>query len=85
VGRRRQHLVHLLGGATLQLARDVPSDPGVHQLVLLGSADIVHDRRQWVVVDHDQLRGVLGDVPALRDHQRHGIADEAHLLVGQRR
>jgi hypothetical protein len=44
-----------------------------------------HVEHLRLVVDHDQLRGILGDVPAHRDHQRHGFADEPHLPVGQRR
>ncbi len=41
--------------------------------------------RQRIVVDHDQLGGVLGEVAALRHHQHHGLADIAHPLAGERR
>ena len=43
----------------------------------------VEDRRQPLVLDADQLRGVLRDVPRARHHRRHGLADEAHAVDRQ--
>ena len=43
----------------------------------------IHDRRQVVVLDLHQLAAVLGEVTALGDDDRHGIADEAHLVRRQ--
>ena len=45
----------------------------------------VGDGGQRLVVDVDQLDGVLGDVPALGDDERDRVADELHLALGQRR
>ena len=42
------------------------------------------DRRQVLVVDLDQLAGVLGQVAALGDHHRHRVADQAHLVRASR-
>ena len=44
----------------------------------------VGDERLDVVVDRDQRSGVLGEVAAVRDHQRHRLADVADLAVGER-
>ena len=41
------------------------------------------DRLQRLVVDVDQLAGVLGDVGGLGDHRRHLLALEAHLVRGE--
>ena len=41
-------------------------------------------RRQHVVIDRDQGRGVLGDVAIGGDHDRNGLADERHFAVRQR-
>ena len=46
---------------------------------------VVDDGRQRLEVDHDQVGGVLGDVAALGDDERDGVAHEAHLVLGQRR
>ena len=43
----------------------------------------VRHRRQRLVVDRDQRRGVLGDVARLRDHHRHRLADEGDLVLGE--
>ena len=45
----------------------------------------VGDGGQRLVVDVDQLDGVLGDVAALGDDERDRVADELHLALGQRR
>ncbi len=41
------------------------------------------DHLQRLVVDVDQLAGVLGDVGGLGDHRRHLLALEAHLVRGE--
>ena len=38
---------------------------------------------QRLVVDLDELAGVLGDVAALGDHERDRVADEAHVVAGE--
>ena len=43
----------------------------------------IHHRRQVFVVDLHQLAAVLGEVTALGDDDRHGIAHEAHLVRRQ--
>jgi len=45
----------------------------------------VHHRRQHLVVDIDQLRGVLRLVRRLGDDQRDRVADVAHLALRQHR
>ena len=43
-----------------------------------------HDRRQHLVIDLDQLGGVMRLVERLGDHHRHRLADILHRLVGHR-
>src|ERR1700689_1572201 len=43
----------------------------------------IHHRRQVVILDLHQLAAVLGEVTALGDDDRHGIAHQAHLVGGQ--
>ncbi len=54
----------------------VADDGGVGRQGLLRA----RDGRERLVVDVDQLEGVLGDVRALRDHGGHFLALEAHLV-----
>ena len=42
------------------------------------------DGRERIQVQVDQAGGVLGDVPALRDDERDGIADVTDAITGQR-
>ena len=42
------------------------------------------DRRQRLDVELDRLGGVLRLHPRLGDHEGHRVADEAHLVGGQR-
>ncbi len=44
----------------------------------------VGDDGQGLVLDGDQVDGVLGDVAVLRHHERDGLANEAHLVLRQR-
>ncbi len=44
----------------------------------------VDHRRQRLVVDRHHLGGVLGQVAIARDHHRHRLTDEAHLVDGRR-
>ena len=44
----------------------------------------VDHRLERLVIDAHQLGGVLGEVAALRHHQRHRLADVAHALDRQR-
>ena len=46
--------------------------------------DRVHHRGQHVVVDFDELRGVLGDRFGLRDHRHHGMPVEARFVDRER-
>ena len=43
----------------------------------------VRDRRQRRVVDRNEGRGVLGDVARLRDHDRDGLPDKGHFVLGK--
>ncbi len=45
----------------------------------------VDDRGERLIVDLDQLSGVLGQRARIRDHGGHGLADVAHFLAGQDR
>ena len=47
--------------------------------------DRIDHRGQDVVIDLDQLRGVLRLIRRLGDHHRHAIADIAHLTLRQQR
>jgi len=47
--------------------------------------DLVVDRRQFVVFDLDQLRGVFGDVRIARQHGGDRLADMVHLVERQDR
>ena len=85
VGRRRTRLVHRLGLAAPQVARDVALVALVHELAGPVGLDVVGHVGQWVVVDVDQFGRVLGDVAVLGHHQRDRIAHEADLALGQRR
>ena len=58
---------------------------GVHEVGRFGGGEEVDDRGQGLVVDHDHVGGVLGDVAILRQHQRDGIADETDLALRERR
>ena len=54
----------------------------------IGAADRlseVGDGGQRLVVDVDQLDGILGEVAALGDDEGNRVADELHLALGQRR
>ena len=50
----------------------------------LAGAPRIDHRRQRPIVDRHQLGGVLGDIAALRHHQRDRLADIAHALDRQR-
>ena len=41
-------------------------------------------RRQHVIIDRDQCRGVLGDIPVFGQDDGDRFADKRHLAVGQR-
>ena len=49
------------------------------------ASSVVDDGRQRLVVDVDELGRVLGEVERLGDDERDGVADETHLVVGERR
>ena len=46
----------------------------------LQGLDLVIDGRQFVVFRFDELHGLLGDVRIGREHHRHRLADEPHLV-----
>ena len=48
------------------------------------SAGCQHGHRQALIVDVDQFGGVASLATAVRHHEGDGIADEGHLVVGQR-
>ena len=41
-------------------------------------------RRQHVIIDRDQRRGILGDITVAGDHDGDRLADERHFAVGKR-
>ena len=61
-------------------AQVVVQDRGV---VAERSLDVAH-RRQLLVVDLDELGGVLGERPAVRDHDRDAVAGVARLVDRER-
>ena len=46
---------------------------------------VVDDRAARLVVDHHELARVLGDVAVVGDDERDRVADEADLVLGERR
>ena len=90
--RSRDHSVGL-GERGVDIAprdRGIGDDGVVTELVeqrRLGRIDrvfVVGDRRQLFVLDLDEVAAVLRLVARLGDHHRHHIADEAHLVGGER-
>ena len=51
---------------------------------LCAGGDRIDHRFERLIVDLHQLGGVLGDIAALGDDQRHRLADIAHALDRQR-
>ncbi len=63
------------------LVGDVRSHLLVHErAALLARLERIEHDGQWLVVDLDQVAGVLGDVAVLGDHGRDALAVVAHLL-----
>ena len=85
VGGRVEDVRHRLGRRACQLAREVAGvvlmDEGLDRRRLR----VVGHRRQRLVVDFHQLGRVLGQVAAVRDHERDRVAREPGLALGQRR
>ena len=52
-------------------------------VVVLDRGPEVDHRRSWVVLDVDELAGVLGERAGLGDHQHDRITHEAHDTVGK--
>ena len=73
------------GGQAVELGDDVRAVVLVHERVGVLGRRVVDDRGERLVVDVDELGRVLGEVPALGDHERDRVADEAHLALGERR
>ena len=57
----------------------------MHQDLVLGSLDLVEDRRQFFVFGDDQLRRFLGDMGIGGQHHRDRLADIVHLVDRQDR
>ena len=53
-----------------------------HRRLFGGGGLRVDDRRQRLIVDTYAFQGVFGQVTALGDHDRHRLADVAHLVHG---
>ena len=85
VGRPLEGGVDLGGIAEAVEARPVAGRalPDLRRAGLQGILDLA-DRRQRIVLDLDQLGGVLRLGAAFGDHGRHRLADIAHGLVRQR-
>ncbi len=64
---------------------DVARPVRVHQVLGVGDREVpVEDGRERVVVDLDELGGVLGEVAALGDDQHDRVAHEADVGIGER-
>ena len=85
VGGRGEHLLDRRSRRAGHAPDEVAAVGGVHEVGRFGGGEEVDDRGQGLVVDHDHVGGVLGDVAVLRQHQRDGIAGEAHLALRERR
>ena len=56
----------------------------MHEVLVVGRRDLgVDDGDERLVVDLDELAGVLGEVAVLGDDERDGVADEAHVVAGE--
>ncbi|CAB4968838.1 unannotated protein [freshwater metagenome] len=65
-----------IGDAVVGLALVVADDRCARIHRTLG----IHDRLEWLVVDVDELDGILRDVARLGDDERDLLALEAHLV-----
>ena len=57
----------------------------VHQRLVFGRLDLVEHRRQFLVVGHDLLHGLIGDMRIAGEHDRDRFADKMHLADRQDR
>ncbi len=85
VRSRREHRVDLGDRRTGHLADDVSWDGRVHRDVGGLGLGVVDDGGQRLVVHDDQLGRVLSEIAARRDDEGHRVADEADLVVCERR
>ena len=85
VGGRPERLVELVTVPAAQAAGDVALVALVDELGSLLARGIVDERRQRLVVDLDDVGGILGQVAGLGHDERDWIADEADLALGERR
>ena len=55
----------------------------VHQRLVFGCLDLVENRRQLIVVRHDLLRGLIGDMRIAGKYNGDRFANEMHLSNSQ--
>ena len=64
--------------------RGCPGQPSNTSSSFVVGRRVVDDRGERVVLDVDEIGGVLGDVAIVGDDERDEIADEADLVLGER-
>ncbi len=86
VGGAREGFGDLFAVAIMKIEWNVVRDIVIDaRRVVCGGRIQPHYRRQMIDVDRDGFGGVLGLHRGLRDDAGHRIADEAHLVGGERR
>ena len=80
-----EHRGQLLGGSSTQPSAEVPGPAAEDEFLVRLRRRVVDDRGERVVLDVDEIDGVLGDVAIVRDDERDEVADEADLVLGERR
>ena len=55
----------------------------VHQRLVFGCLDLVENRRQLIVVRHDLLRGLIGDMRIAGKYNGDRFANEMHLPIAR--
>ena len=67
-----------------QFGRHVAGHVGMHEMLAVASRVDPDDGRQRLVIHHDRLGRVLGQVPVGGDHHHDRLAHVIHLVGGQR-
>ena len=80
----REGLVEQGGRHARQFADEIRAVCLVHEVSGVLGLPVVDDRRERVVVDVDEVGGVLGDVTRVGHDEGDGIAGEAGLCLGER-
>ena len=83
VRRAGQRRVEIGVGRRRHRHRNVRPELRVHEIVRRPSDRGIDDRVERLVLDLDELGRVLGHVPALCDHERDRVTDEADVTLGE--